>query len=58
LIFAATLSIGRTAITSLAAAIVFVLAFVMASVLKWHPIVSLGLAALVGLVLHVAVPGA
>ena len=34
LIFAATVSIGRTTITSLAAAIVFVLAFVMAYVLK------------------------
>ena len=58
LIFATTLSIGRTTITSLAGTIVFVLAFVMAYVLKWHPIVSLGLAALLGLVLHVAAPGA
>ncbi len=58
LIFAATVSIGRTTITSVAPAIVFVLAFVLAFVLKWHPLVSLGLASLAGLVLHVAVPGA
>ena len=56
LIFAATVSFGRTTITSVTAAIVFGLAFVMAYVVKWHPIVSLGLAALIGLVLHVAVP--
>jgi chromate transporter len=57
LIFAATVGIGRTTIASVGAAIVFVLAFVMAYVLKWHPIVSLGLAALLGLVLHAVMPG-
>jgi hypothetical protein len=42
LIFAVTVSFGRTTITSVTAAIVFGLAFVMAYVVKWHPIVGLG----------------
>jgi chromate transporter len=54
LIFAATLGIGRTTITAPAPAVVFALAVVSTSILKWHPLVGLGLAALVGLVLHLA----
>jgi chromate transporter len=56
LIFASTVSIGRNAITSLTAAIVFVLALVMAYLLKWNPLLSLALAALAGLTLHTVAP--
>ena len=57
LIFASTVSIGRNAITSLTAAIVFALALLMAYVLKWNPLVSLVVAALAGLALHSVAPG-
>ena len=57
LIFAATVSIGQTTMTSLGAAIAFVLTLVMTYVLKWHPLVALGLASLAGLALRAAVPG-
>ena len=52
LILAATLSIGRDTLTSFTGIVVFGLAFVMAYVLKWDQILSMVLAALVGLVLH------
>ena len=54
LIFAATASIGRATLTTVPAGIVCVVAFVMVYVLKRNPIVSLVVAALAGLALHLA----
>jgi chromate transport protein ChrA len=54
LIFAATASIGRATLTTVPAGIVCVVAFALVYVLKWNPIVSLAVAALAGLTLHLA----
>lgn len=54
LLVAAAASLGRQTLTSIPAGVAFALALAMVAGLKWNPIVSLVLAALVGWVLHLA----
>ena len=48
LIFAATLSIGRSTLTGWVSVVVFAAALVMAQLLKWHPLVVLAVSTLIG----------
>ena len=52
LIFAATLGIGTRTLTTLPAAVVFAVTFVLAYMLKWNPMLSLGIASAIGLGLY------